>query len=164
MHIDAYMFSTLALLIAALSPIVVWYLHRRDIKSEKRQREEDNHKRDMKREAEEIHRNEVAAKALEIAQKLVAQSQQLNEDTAIRIGEITSLFPNGNLTAAMTRELNQCQQALSAIQDVVVIKETGGIPVDANAHEAQRVLRAQIDYLTAELQKRGPSQTAQAHS
>src|SRR5271168_1200393 len=108
MRVDMW-FPILALIIASLSPIAVgWYSHtlrRREVDDEKRRQKED-----------ETHRNEVAGEAIKMARELVADSRKLKQETSQRIGEITCLFPNGNLTSAMRRQLTTAQQALSAMQ------------------------------------------------
>lgn len=143
-------FSIGALIIASISPMAVgWYTHHLrhvDIA----------HERERIRQ-EEDRRTEIAAEALRIAQDLVADSRKLNKETRERVSEITQMFPNGNLTAALQRELASVQAALSAMRDVAKIKEVNNIPVFPQTQRSIKALEDQLEVMTQQIKERTQS-------
>jgi hypothetical protein len=121
-----------ALLVASISPLVLHWYNRKTTRADK---EEDRQRRlrekkefDEHRARDEQHRQEVSAKALEIAQNLMRQSQQLNQATRDNVSRLADAFSsarlgsNSMLITTLESELDAVERWVRTLKWAVALK------------------------------------------
>jgi hypothetical protein len=121
-----------ALLVASISPLALhWYNRkttRQDKEEDRQRRAKEKIENDKRHREEEQHRQEVSAKALEIAQGLMRQSQQLNQatrDNVIRLADAFSsarLGSNSMLITTLESELDAIERWVRTLKWAVALK------------------------------------------
>jgi hypothetical protein len=164
----SFVFAAVALLVAAVSPLLLAYYNRKTARKDKAEeqirladekaRQDEVAVQAAKMAAAMIQSNEsVAETARRSAEEIAASNervalitQQAATETAARLAAIHTLV-NSNLTQAQERELDATRAMLSAMRDVVSMRQDRDLPVTLEALDAIKVIENRIMVMAGDL-------------
>lgn len=146
----SFVFAAVALLVAAVSPLLLAFYNRRMSRKDRADDEE-------RRNGERLRQDEVAIQAANVAAALIksnsevaAITQQAATETSARLAAIHTLV-NSNLTQAQERELDATRAMLGAMREVMTMKQDRDLPVTPETIEAIKIIEARITIMAGDL-------------